>query len=175
MRSWSYPSTILYHHYPVSDNPVVHKQTFSSVLCTKVFKHAHMEMCHSTSIPYTQTQNICSKFPGLLSEISTYYAVSVYTCIRNFYSTVRTVSVLLEYFNLEECTITIPLIALLGSIKLFSKIKLHTLKYSPNMLPLCWNNTLAYYTVYYAIKAYCNSYHWQEETENFSYINIKFI
>ena len=40
---------------------------------------------------------------------------------------------------------TTPLIPILESIDLFQVIKLHHLKYLPNMLALCWHNTLAYY------------------------------
>ena len=37
-------------------------------------------------------------------------------------------------YNEFKCSIAIPLTALLGSINLFQGIKLHSLKYPPNML-----------------------------------------
>ena len=43
-----------------------------------------------------------------------------------------------------------PLTVLLGSIWIhFHGIKLNNLKYSPNMLALCWHSTPAYYAFYY--------------------------
>ena len=45
------------------------------------------------------------------------------------------------------CSLQLPLTALLGSI---DGIKLHSLKYPPNVLALCWHNTPAYYAFYCA-------------------------
>ena len=62
---------------------------------------------------------------------------------------------LLEYFTKELSNMHLSqflLTALLGNINLFHGIKLHSLKYPPNMLALCWHqhsNLLCFITLAY--------------------------